>query len=461
MSSNGGIVYPHSLEAERAILGAVFIDNAVVKDVREWINDVDFYLEKHRKAYGRMVALLEVGTPVDPIIFLESFKRDGQLDEIGGAGYWSHLIDQVPTTVNAVHYAKIIREKARQRLAMQIALQAVETMGEGGDVSAVMTAAGKALMDLGEDVAPVSHRSVADQVRVSYMQACEEIDGTSTGWSTGLVAVDEAWDYLRAKKTYGVYARTKMGKSAFGSCLAGNLGRQGTPFVLWTGEMSAERYILRMAAAANKIDMRGLKRRRRPGGAQMTEDDVERGIDALYNAHEEIGRWGNALILDDRKMSPGKLEAIARRHFLKHGNGVVLVDYLQKMQPDKRAANRVLEISDISAGLLNLAHRLECAVVYFGQLNRGGFAREDQRPQQSDIREGDAPVFDADVFCFLHRPVYYTARKLGKRESECDGHRRAELIIDANRDGEMCVVPLSFFGEHGRFEDVGDQGGER
>lgn len=446
-------ILPHNLEAERSLIGSAFDDPGVFALVKGHVQDVEFYLEKHRKLWGRMVALHEAGHAVDFVTVSDSFRRENGLEELGGLKYITSLTDLHPLSSNALSWAAIIRRDALRRESIQ-ALQvwSERLMGSDGDHRAEMAELSRVVTGLAEKCAPVASITPLQLAKTTFEMVDREVYEDRAGWSTGMEAVDESWGYLQPKKTYQVYARSKMGKSVFGASVAANLAAAGVPVQIWTGEMSAQRYLLRMAAGMARVNIQALKKRKGLGGRPMEEWEVAREMVRLRDQLQEMGSWSHLLILDDRRMTAEGLEASARRHFTAHGPGVALADYLQKLQPSKPQGSREQEIRDISQGLMAMAHHLECAVLSFGQLNRGGFQRSDPRPQQDDIREGDAPLFDADVFCFLHRQVYYEARKTGKMESECEGHRDAELIVTANRDGEMGVIPLHFYGEYSLIE---------
>lgn len=454
-------VWPHDLNAERAVLGACIVVNGEISRVVEVVRDVDFYREQHRFIFGVIAGLHELGSPVDTVTIAEVLSRTDRLEFVGGISYLSMLTDQAPLTSSAAHYAAIVRDKARRRQAIQLLDPAMEDLAEEQDAGAVMRHVGQSMLDLGQAAAPVKRESMEAMARAAYFAVEDLIYNDESGFSTGLEAVDQAWGRLQGAQYYVVYARSKMGKTSFNTTVGDNLAMDGVPLVIWTGEMSAKRYLTRMVAGRGGINLTGLRKRRGPGGRPLSPEEVVRELTRLRELMEGAALWDHVLILDDRKMSPAKLEIEARRHFEEHGPGVVTVDYLQKMQSDGEQRTREQEIANISNGLLGIAHRLNVPVLAYGQVKRGAFSRTSFVPTQDDIREGDAPFFDADVFSFIHREVYYQSRKQGKRECDLPGHRDADLIVEGARDGEPGTVRLRFVGEHCRFHDVDDYGSGR
>lgn len=444
---------------ERALLGALLVEPEQLAVARAEVQDVDFFFEAHRKIFGRMCAMADLGQPVDLLLLIGSFKADNTIREVGGEAGLSALLSDDVASWNAAEYAAQIHQLSCRRQARACLLDESEAVASTDDVASAIGTVISRLEGIQQKATAQVQETMNAIAAGAYHDVQRMVDGEEIGWSSGFEGIDEGWGLLQPTLLYYLYAASSMGKTALMANIAGNLamGRganQGpVPITIWSGEMNKKRWLLRIATAAAGVNLRELKTWRGPGGHPLERGEIEYRLGRLREFLEETTQWNHVQILDDSSMTPLQLKAHIQRHHGEHGPGVLIADYLQLLKPDERCSSRELEISTASKALLGIAKSEGVAVLCAGQVNNNMMDRQNKRPTQKDLRYSGAPYHDSDGFAFLHREVYYEAREKGCKEHQLPGHRQAEFIVIKNRDGELGTVPLDFYGEYGRFED--------
>lgn len=440
-------VPPHNFEAEQALLGSMFLSVEALESSVGLLRAEDFYRPTHAKIYSAMEHLYSRGEAVDAVTVADRLEATGELEDIGGKPYLLTVTNVVPTAANAPHYAEIIKRTATLRELITAATH-MAALGYSApdDLEEVIERAEKLVFD-------VTNRRIVEnfqEIRGLLERGWDklvELDGREgmTGIPTGYYDLDDILAGLQPSDLIIVAARPSVGKTAFALNIAASVAQQDVPVAIFSLEMSSDQLVMRMFASEGGIDSKRLR------GGHLQDDDWTR-------VNSAMGKLGNRpLFVDDTPaMSVLEMRAKARRLFRDKPTGLIVVDYLQLMQPqNRRSENRQVEIADISRGLKVLAKELDVPVVALSQLSRKVEERTDKRPVLSDLRESGAIEQDADVVMFLHRntnpkaPVDVPDWDLYKEARAEDQPRdKTEVIVAKHRNGPTGVVLLKF---HERF----------
>ena len=431
---------PHSLEAERAVLGAILLDKDSLPRAVEILKAPDFYKEGHRKIFEAMLALFERGEPVDLLTLREELRRRDALEEVGGEAVLATLVEEAATAAHLVSYAGIVREKALLRELIRIATQIIGQSyeaREGADV--LLDQAEQLIFQLSEQRlqgSAIPVRSVLKET-FEYIERLYERKEHITGLPTGIHRLDQLTSGLQASDFIIIAGRPSMGKTSMALNIARYVAIELRRTVLVLSlEMSKEQLVQRLLCSEARVD----SHRVRSGFLEP------RDWPKLTHA---AGRLAEAPIFIDDQPSLTVLEARAKARRMKaeHGLDLVIVDYLQLMR-GRNAENRQQEIAEISRSLKALAKEIRVPVVALSQLSRAVEARaqRDYRPQLSDLRESGSLEQDSDLILFLYRPARY-----GLQPEEGENH--AEVIIGKQRNGPEGTVPVVFISEYASFEN--------
>ncbi|MBI5445110.1 MAG: replicative DNA helicase [Deltaproteobacteria bacterium] len=432
-------VPPHSLEAETSVLGAILLNNDVLPRVADAIDREDFYRTGHRLLYEAMIELSEKGFPIDLVTATEALRQKGLLEKVGGAAYLASLTDQVPSTENAEHYARIVREKAILRKLIWVSTEiASEGYDADSDPEEYLDKAEKAIFEVtARNVRrPFSH--VKDILRDTFTKIEElyERKELVTGVPSGYHDLDQLTAGFQPSDLIIVAGRPAMGKTSFVLNIAQYAAVESkVPVAFFSLEMSKEQLVMRLLCSEAKVDSHRLRR------GMLKDSDWPKLTRAA-------GSLAEAPIFIDDTAAVSTLEVRAKSRRLKAESnlGLVVIDYLQLMRGRTTHDSREQEISDISRSLKGLAKELNVPIIALSQLNRGVESRADKRPMISDLRESGAIEQDADVIMFVYRDEVYN------KESADKGI--AEIIIGKQRQGPIDSVKLAFLSEFTRFENL-------
>jgi replicative DNA helicase len=432
---------PSSPESERAILGAVLLNNALVSQAIELLRPEDFYVGSHRRIFVAMIALFEHGSEINPILIGEELKRDGALESVGGITFITNLTYGLPHFANIAAYAKIVRGKSLMRQLVKVCNKVTsEALEEEEEAQIVLDHAEQAIFALADERTRqgFSHvKPVADQL----LEKVQEMAGRSamlTGLTTGFTELDSMTSGLQPSDLIVVAARPSMGKTSLCLTLAQNAAIHSQAVVgIFSLEMSKESLVMRMLCSEGHVDAHRFR------SGFLSRDEWARLAGAL-------GTLADARIFIDD--TPGisvlEMRAKARRLATEQKKlDLIIVDYLQLMSgSSRRAESRQQEVSQISRELKGLAKEMNVPLIALSQLSRAPEARTDHRPQLADLRESGAIEQDADVVAFIYREEQYN------RTDENAGI--AEIIVSKQRNGPTGTVRLAFLKEFTRFENM-------
>ncbi|GAB4277816.1 MAG: replicative DNA helicase [Coriobacteriia bacterium] len=437
-------VPPHNFEAEQALLGSMFLSREAVENCIDKVGPEDFYYARHAKIFKAIRHLYDHGEPIDQVSVADRLEASGELEEVGGKSELLTITNVVPTAANALHYAEIVRRTATLRDLITAGTRIAALGYESSDEpDVIVEQAEKILFDVTNRRISEDFKDLMSLLKTSFehINTLYESKGGLTGVATGFPDLDRILGGLHASDLIVLAARPSVGKTAFALNLAVNAARSGVPVAIFSLEMSSEQLVQRMLCSEGQVDSGKLR------SGHLSESDSARLLDAM-------GRLADLPIHVDDSPAASVLEvrAKARRLFRNAGTGLIIVDYLQLMQPQtRRAESRQVEIADISRGLKVLAKELDMPVVALSQLSRKVEDRPDRRPILSDLRESGAIEQDADVVMFIHRntdpkapvdvPDWDLYRDAKPNEQPRD---KTEVIVAKHRNGPTGLALLKF-----------------
>ena len=433
---------PHSLDAEKSVLGAILIHNEAFNHAAELIDARDFFRDAHRRIFDKMVALSERGDPIDFVTLKEELARAGELDEVGGPAYIASLADGVPRSANVEYYARIVKEKSTLRNLIHSANKILaEAYQAEQEPDLLLDEAERAIFAIAEDriregFVPLKHLVQSSFERIEKLH---QQKGAITGVPSGFADLDELTTGFQPSDLIVVAARPSMGKTSFVLNIAQHVATHSPRTVgFFSLEMSKDQLFMRLLTSEARIDAH----RFRTG--MLSEKDYGRLSQAL-------GVLAEARVFIDDSASIGVLEmrAKARRLKAEHGLDLLIIDYLQLMQGRGRFESRQQEVSAISRSLKGLAKELQVPVIALSQLSRAPEGRGDHKPQLSDLRESGAIEQDADVVLFIYRAEVYD-----KDQTKPEEQGIADIIIGKQRNGPIGSVKLTFLNQYTRFENL-------
>ena len=407
---------PHSVEAEKAVLGAVLRDPPLLSMISDKIREDYFFLDYHRRIFAVMMGLDAKSEPCDLVTVADRLQRLDQDSRISAPVYLVDLIQQAPVAQNIEHHARIVAEYYFLRKIMGFVeeveksfLEISNEQDRQGGVSTHMEVLESTINELEQKMLRAGELS-------GVPSGFNDLDSVTGGWQKSDLII--------------LAARPGMGKTAFALNCAMNSVKKGHPTLIFTLEMAKNQLMTRLISSEARVDSAKLRR-----GDPLTEDERNR----LVQGFRSFSGLPAMLGIDETGgISLSEVRSRSRRFKKEHGLSLIIVDYLQLMTAShgRRPESREREIAEISSGLKNLAKELQVPVFALAQLNREADKRIDKRPKISDLRESGSIEMDADVILFVYRDEYYD------RNSEDSG--KAEIIFGKNRHGGLDVVPLAY-----------------
>lgn len=441
-----GKLPPNALDAEESIMSSILIDNDTLVDIIEMLTPRDFYKPAHEKIFESMTELFARSEPVDIVTLANRLKEKGQLDEIGGAAYLSHLVDRVPISVNAVKHAEIIRDKAALRRMIETCSQIINTcMEEQGPVEGIIDSAEGAIYEISNSKIKPSFSHINDLINnnITTLEERQNSGSNFTGVPTGYAQVDKITSGLQKTDLIILAARPSMGKTAFVLNLARNVAVLEEKLVaIFSLEMGCEQLSMRLLTAEARVNSEKLK------SGTIGAQDWERVTEAAG-----VISQAPIYIDDTPNISVMEIRAKCRRLKADRELGLIIVDYLQLMRGSGTTGDRRdLEIAEISRSLKGLAKEMDVPVIALSQLNRMLEQRAEKRPLLSDLRESGSLEQDADIVAFIYRDEVYN------KDENNPNKGKAEIIVAKNRNGAVGTAHLTFIGKYTRFENaaIGD-----
>ncbi len=434
---------PHNLEAEQSVLGSVLLDKDSMLKIADIIQAKDFYKKAHRLIYEAMLDLYQSQEPIDVLNISNRLKDKEQIEEVGGISYLTGLVNSIATPAHVTSYAKTVNKKRILRDLISASYNIAELgYREDEDTDLLLDEAEKNIFSITQNSLSKSFGHVKDTLKEAFerIERLHDNDNTLRGVPTGFKKLDNILSGFQNSDLIILAARPSLGKTSFALNIALNAAvKNKLPIGIFSLEMSREQLVDRFIATEARVDLWKL----RTGNLSMDGEynDFSRISDAL-------SVLSDAPIFIDDSSSPNILQmrTMARRLQAEHGLGMIVVDYLQLINPRNPNDSPVNAISEISRSLKGLARELNIPVVALSQLSRAVEQRTARIPKLSDLRDSGSIEQDADVVMFIYRED--RDRENSERKNEAD------IIIAKHRNGPLGTAALYFDQERATFENL-------
>ncbi len=430
---------PQSLEAEQAVLAAMFNDRDAILEVIPLLKESDFYRHDHGVLFATMRKMNEQNIPVDLVTITAQLDKDGNLEKAGGITYVAQIANSLGSASNIVHYASIVKEKAVLRDLISIASNiSNRSYDDTEETEKILDDAERMVLEISQKRARSGLTPISEVIdnTLSQLEILSQKKEGLTGLTSGFIDLDRITSGWQKSDFIILAARPAMGKTAFALNMAQNAAiATHEPVAIFSLEMSKEQLVNRMVSSMAEIDQQTLR-----NGRIYGDDWVQ-----LVNAIAPLAE-APVYIDDTPAISVREVRAKARRLKTERGLSLVIIDYLQLMGSTGRIESRQQEVSQISRSLKALARELDIPIIALSQLSRSVEQGQEKKPSLSHLRESGSLEQDADIVMFIYRDEYYN------EDSEKKG--QAEIIIAKHRNGATGSVDLSFRKEFTKFGNL-------
>lgn len=436
-----GKTLPAHIDAERAVLGALLLNDEYIGAVSEIIIPEDFYNTAHKLIFQAIVDLSQKHKRIDIVTLQNELTKRDQLESVGGIIYLVTLQEDIPSVGLIEQHAHIIKEKSVLRQLIGSAATIITNCytQDESNIDAVLDDAEKTIFNISNKRSSNSFIQLDIWLKKTFQHLSDIKSHTKgiTGIPSGFQQLDQMTSGFQNGDFIVLAARPSMGKTALAMCVALEAARSGFATGIFSLEMSAEQLTLRLLSAESGIGHHNIR------NATISSDEW---VD-LTNVAAQLAEM-KVFIDDTAMLNIMDLRAKARKLKMEHGLQFLVIDYLQLLHSTKKHENRHQEISDISRSLKALAKELNIPIIALSQLSRAVDSRMDKRPMLSDLRESGAIEQDADLIMFIYRDIVYNP--------ETENPAAAELIIGKQRNGPTGTVFMNFIRELTKFEDSTD-----
>ena len=441
---------PHSLEAERALLGCIILDTKIQVEVSAFLSEEDFFAESHRTIFNAMTEIIRENRPVDLVTLIDALEKKGAIESVGGIDFITDLTEIMPSSANYMHYLDIVQRDSMLRKLIKGSSSIIEECKQSTDEKKSLAKAEKIVYEISNtaDTSEVVHIAEVIPEVITKFDELSKDKSSYKGIKTNFKKLDNLINGLHGSDLMILAARPAMGKTSFAMNIVENVAKQGYSCMVFSLEMGKDQLTQRMICSIAGVSMENANK------GKLTQKEWVKIIKA-----KEVLAKCKIYIDDSSLITPHEMLSKCRRIKRKHGLDFIMVDYIQLMESgDRRSSDsRQNEISTISRNLKILAKELNVPVLALSQLSRA-VESEKRRPQLSDLRESGAIEQDADIVMFIHRP------DLKAKESEfAEGNIQrnvAEIIVAKHRNGQTDTIKLYFKGECTKFLNLNEDTGE-
>jgi replicative DNA helicase len=432
---------PNNIDSERALLGSIMLRPEAIHEIMDIIKAEAFYAEKHRVIFQAMSELFSKNEPIDLLTISARLTEKNQLDQINGSNYLTELVNLVPSSANAEHYAEIVQKKYVMRQLIE-ASEHISLLGyeEAEDLNTLLDLAEKKIYEVTQGKTSNKFIELKDVLGEAWerLDKLHKSKDELRGIPTGFRDLDAKLSGLQKSDLIILAARPSMGKTSLALDIARQAAiKHGIPVAIFSLEMSNQQLVDRMIAAESRVDAWKLRT-----GKLTLESEFDRIRDSLDPLSKA------PIYVDDQPANNIlKMRGVVRRLKNERGIGLVVVDYLQLMAPvqNKNNDNVVQQVTEISRSLKHLAREFDVPVLALSQLSRQ-VEQRGGRPRLSDLRDSGSIEQDADVVMFIHREDKY--------KDENEKTNIAEILIEKHRNGPTGKVELYFDQNKSSFLDI-------
>ena len=431
---------PHDDEAERSVIASMIIDREMASEIISILDKEDFYVAAYGTMYQALSELTLGGQSVDELILANKLKEMGAPEEMCRTDYITDIVMQLTTSAFAVDYANIVKNKAGLRRMIRVADGISKSCYEGSKSADAITAMAedqifKLIQNMNKRSDYVPIRNVLINV-IGEIEEASRHKGRVNGLATGFTDLDTKLTGLHKGELILVAARPAMGKTALVLNIAHNVAvKQKVPVAIFSLEMTKESLVSRIISVDSMVEAQAIRT------GDIRDEDWLKIIESTDHISQA------PLIIDDNgTITINEMRSKCRK--LKHTEniGLIIIDYLQLVNPSGKVESHQQFISEVSRALKGIARELEVPVIALSQLNRSVDSRPDHRPVLSDLRDSGAIEQDADVVMFIYRDDYYNP------DTEKPGV--AEIIVAKQRNGSTGPVELAWLGRFTKFANI-------
>jgi replicative DNA helicase len=438
---------PHSIEAEKSVLGSLMLKNDKWDEILEFINKKDFFFQSHQIIFQEMENLVNSGKPIDLITLSESLEKKKKLKKIGNFSYLAELSKNTFSLSNILNYANIIKENSIMRELISTAKH-IEHIGynpNGKNSKEILNYLESCVFSIAnkrknKKEGPKNIEEILNTTVLNLEKLLKNPHKNITGIDTGYHDINKKTFGLQASELIIIASRPSMGKTTFAMNLCENISMiYKKPILIFSLEMPSEQIIIKMLSSLSRVNQKNLKT------GKINDEEWSR-ISSTINI---LLKKKNIYIDDSSYLTPNEIRSRAKRIYKENkGISLIMIDYLQLMNIPSLSENRTLEIAEISRNLKALAKELKIPIIALSQLNRSLEQRSDKRPINSDLRESGSIEQDADVIMFIYRDEIYNP------DTTLKGI--AEIIIGKQRNGPIGTIRLTFNGKCSRFDNYAE-----
>jgi len=447
---------PQNTESEKALLGSIMLRPESLSEIMDIIRPEAFYMERHKTIFSVMLDIFSKSDPIDLLTLSSKLKENSRLDQVGGMSYLTELVNVVPSSANAEHYAEIVQKKYTMRRLIEAA-EHIVNLGyqEEHDIEEILDRAEKRIYDVTNTSTSNKFVEMKDVLGEAWerLDALHKSKGGLRGVSTGFKDLDDKLSGFQKSDLIILAARPSMGKTSLALDIARHAAiRHGVPVAYFSLEMSTQQLVDRMLAAESRVDAWKLRT-----GKLSLDSEFEK----IRNSLEPLSKA--PIFVDDQPANNiMKMRSVVRKLKNDKKLGLVIVDYLQLMVPtnNKNSDNIVQQVTEISRSLKQLAREFEVPVVALSQLSRA-VEQRGGKPRLSDLRDSGSIEQDADVVIFIHRDDKYNdnSEKPNVADIMIEKHRNGptgsiQLYFDQNKSSFISMEKNA--GDFGDFGPVGD-----
>jgi replicative DNA helicase len=437
MTTSAARVPPQDIEMEKALLGALMLNQNAMYEIADLVGVDSFYAAKHRIVFDAMLGLYAKTEPVDLVTVSTKLKERKQLKEVGGAAYLTELANAAASPGSARHYAQTVQTKFVLRALIDASSKIGEiAFEEDRDIEEILDEAQSAVFSVSNAPMLRTFTTIKEELTEAWerLETLQKHAGTMRGVPSGFPQLDNMLAGFQKSDLIILAARPSIGKTALALDIARlTATKHKTPVGIFSLEMSSQQLVDRMLAAQSGVNSWKLRT-----GKINSDDDFER-LQA-----------GMAALSDKPGSTVLAMRSVARRLKMEKDLGLIIIDYLQLITPTHSHGgdNLVQQVTEISRSLKGMARELDVPVLALSQLSRA-VEQRGGRPRLSDLRDSGSIEQDADVVMFIHR------EDMMKNRSDMEERTNiAEILIEKHRNGPVGKVDLRFDDEKTTFVSI-------